>query len=124
MSLKWTPLPQRQLVKFYDPANPSTSYTPQNNPEQIILKPNNVRKYVETTNGTSVIMGDREYPPKEIALTWNTLDAADLEGIRPFIYTAPIVYVDNNDQGYLGVLILDDVEQLPGKTMLIYTVKA
>jgi hypothetical protein len=123
-TLTWSPLGPRKSVAFFDPLNPGVVFKPQNNPETEIVSPNSVRKYLPTTNGTSVIVGDREYPPKEIALTWTYLDAADLEGLRPYIATSPIVFVDNNDQGYLGVLIFDQVQQLPGKTFLIYTVKA
>lgn len=120
----WTDLQARQLVKFYDPANTSNSFSPKINPVQIIGKPGNVRKYTMTTNGTSVIQGGREYPPKEISLTWNMLDSADYEALRIMQFTNPLVYVDNNDFGYLGVLVIDSFEQVVNVSKKVYKVLA
>jgi len=120
----WTWAQTKQSVKFFDPSNTSNSCSPQLNPTQQILRPNNVRKYTATTNGTAVIVGGREYPPKEISLTWNQMDAADYEAFRLMQFIAPLVYVDNNDQGYLGVLVIDEVQQLAGTPKKAYSVAA
>lgn len=119
----WTDLQTKQLVKFFDPASSST-FTPQINPTQQVNKPGNSRKYTMTTNTTSVIQGSREYPPKEISLTWNCMDASDFESLRVMQSINPIVYVDNNDVGYLGVLVFDSVEQLPNVSKKVYRVMA
>lgn len=119
-----TPLPTRKGVTFYDPANTGNTYTSKLNPIQIKRKPESVRKYTRTTNGTSVITGSREYPPSEIKLVWNQMDKTDYEGIRPFTGINPIVFVDNNDNGYLGVLVIDSVEQLANKSGWVYAVEA
>lgn len=120
----WTALGTRQLVRFYDPYNPTTTFTPQLNPRQQMVKPNNIRKYTETTNGTSVILGDREYPPKEIQLVWPIMDSADYESFRTMCAINPLVFVDNNDNGYMGLLQIDDVQQVPDKTYKVYEVHA
>jgi hypothetical protein len=108
----YTALGSTQYVKFYDPANPSNSYTCNVNPTQMPRKASSVRKYVETTGGTSTIFGGREYPTKEIGLNWNVLDYNEFLLMSAFTGISPVVMVDNNNNGYLGVFCIDQVEQL------------
>jgi hypothetical protein len=119
-----TPLQTRQLVTFFDPLNTGNYFIPKLNPIQMIRKPNSVRKYTMTTNSTAVILGDYEYPPKEISITWNQIDDADFQSLREFTFISPITFVDNNDNGYLGVLVIDEAEQLANVTLKAWSVKA
>ena len=119
-----TPLQARQLVQFYDPANVGNTFTPKLNPVSVQRRPTNVRKYTQTTNSTAVILGDYEYPPKEISITWNQLDDTDFQALRLFTFISPIVFVDNNNQGFLGVLVIDEAEQLINVSLKVWMVKA
>ncbi len=120
----WTSLGVRQLANFYDPANPANTYTVQFNYKAMPITPGNVRKYTQTVNGTSVIIGDREYPPVEIKLVWDQMDKADLDILRQFTIISPIVFVDNNDNGYLGVLVINTAQQVGGMTKNVWGVDA
>lgn len=120
----WTPLPSVQYVTFFDPNNPLTTFTPQLNPVQIPRAVGNVRKYTETVNGGVIILGDKEYPPKEIGLVWNQLDDSDFQKLVKFSYLFPCAFVDNNDNGFIGCLVFDQVQQVPKVTKKIWQVKA
>lgn len=120
----WTALPPRQLVTFYNPSDPLNTFTPQINPVTEKRKPNSVRKYMETTNLGAAIIGDREYPPKEITLTWNQMDDSDYQQFKNMSFIYPLVFVDNNDNGFLGALVFDSVEQLSKVTKKIWQVQA
>lgn len=113
-----------QKITLYDPSNPANVWVAKLNPKTITRKPGSVRKYVTTTNGTSVILGDREYPTTEIALTWTQMDAAERNALAAFTSIAPVVFVDNRNNGYLGVLVIDENEQLGNVTMDVWSVKA
>lgn len=120
----WTALGPKIPVKFWDPANTSNFFSPQINPVTISRTPGNVRKYVKTANGTSIISGDREYPPIEIKITWDELDYSDYLAISQFTAIDPIVFSDNNNQGYLGVFVIDKAGQVAGKTSNVWAVEA
>lgn len=120
----WTPLGQRQLCTFYDPLNLSNSFTPQFNYQSQDFTPGNVRKYSQTINGTNIISGDREYPPTEIDIVWPQIDIADYNKLKVFTAITPCVFVDNNDNGFLGVLVIDKAGQIPGKTSNVWAVSA
>lgn len=120
MPLKWTPLQPRQLVQFFDPNNPSNIYSPQINPQQITMNPGNVRQYQGTTNGAATIIGKREYPPVQIQLTWSQMDVTDYQGIAAFTSLSPIVYVDNNNNGYIGVLTIQQAGQIVGMSSNVW----
>lgn len=120
-----TALQTRQLVSFYDPLNQgSTLFSPKLNPAVITRKPGSVRKYAKTINGTSVLKGQWEYPPTEILLTWNQIDQADYLSLAYFTSLSPVVFVDNNDKGFLGALVFDEADQIAGLSMNVWTVKA
>ena len=119
-----TPLPSRQGYTFFDPANPGVAFSVPNNPVTAKRKPQNVRKYTMTTNGTSVINGDREYPPAEISLTWNQIDYTYFEQLAQWQLINPIVMVDHLDNGYLGVLIIESAEPISGLTRNVWAVTA
>lgn len=120
----WTNLGTVQRARFYDPNNTANTFTVQYNYKAMAVTPGNVRKYTQTVNGTSVIIGDREYPPTEIRITWDQMDKSDLDVIRQFTILSPIVFVDNNDNGYLGVLVIDNVAQVGGMTKNVWGVSA
>lgn len=105
-------LPTRQGFTLFDPANVSNTFTTPLNPLTVKRTPASVRKWTETVNGTAAVLGQTEYPPKMIQLTWPQLDKAQFDSIRAFTALAPIVMIDNNDQGFLGVLVADSTEQL------------
>jgi hypothetical protein len=119
-----TKLGHRQLIQIYDPANTSDSFTPSNNPTTQAFKPETVRKYVRTTNGTSIISGDKEYPPSEISLNWDFIDYSGVNAMRMFTAISPVVLVDNNDNGFLGIFCIDDAAQVPGKTSNVWAIKS
>jgi hypothetical protein len=123
-NISWTPLGTKSAVAFYDPANTSNIWKPMNNPATQQFTPGNVRKYVNTTNGTSVIIGDREYPPMEIKLGWEQIDKKDVDGIRIYCGISPVVYVDSNDQGFLGVLMFDQAGQIAGSSANVWQLQA
>jgi hypothetical protein len=120
----WTSLGTVQRATFYDPANTSNTYTVQFNYKSMPIKPGSIRKYTMTTNGTSVIVGDREYPPQEIQLVWDQLDKSDFDALRAFTQISPIVFVDNNDNGWLGVLVIDNAAQVSGLTKNVWAIQA
>lgn len=120
----WSSLGVKQAVKFWDPSNPANSFSPQINPLTVARTPGTVRKYIKTTNGTSVISGDREYPPLEIQLSWDQIDYQDYLGLAAFTAIDPIVFCDNNNQGYLGVLVIDKAGQVAGKTKNVWAIQA
>lgn len=122
--IKWTALGTKQAVSFYDPLNPGTVFNPQLNPLTQAFTPGNVRKYVKTTNGTSIITGDREYPPTEIKLIWSLIDKSDYDNLRYYTSLSPIVFVDNNNNGFLGVLVIDNAGQIAGKTSNVWSCQA
>lgn len=122
--VQWTSLGNKIPVKFWDPANISNAFSPQINPVTISRTPGNVRKYVKTANGTSIISGDREYPPIEIKMTWDELDYADYQSLMLFTAIDPIVFADNNNQGYLGVFVIDKAGQVVGKTKNVWAIEA
>jgi hypothetical protein len=69
-----------------------------------------------TTNGTSIISGDKEYPPSEIVLKWNQIDYSYLQQLAAWQSTFPLVMVDHLDNGYLGVLCCESSEPIPSIT--------
>lgn len=119
-----TVLTPTQFFKFYDPNNTGNSWTVNVNPTVVKRKAGTVRKYIKTVNGTGLISGGREYPPAEIVLTWNQIDKTQVEGIRQFAALDAVVMVDNNDQGFLGVLVIDEADQLGGKSGNVWYVSA
>jgi hypothetical protein len=119
-----TPLQPRQSFTLFDPLNPTNMWAAKLNPAEAPRTPGNVRKYTQTTNGGAVILGDREYPPKEIQLTWNQMDAQEFQKMAAFCNIAPVVLIDNRNNGHLGVLTITNVGQVADVTMDIFAVKA
>lgn len=124
MGTKWTGLQPKQAITFFDPANTGNTFSPQLNPKTAAFTPGNVRKYINTTNGNSVIVGDREYPPMEIKMAWDELDSSDWELIKLYTGVSPVVFVDNNDNGFLGCFVIDQKGQVAGKQAKVYQVQA
>lgn len=119
-----TALQTRQLVTFFDPSNPGLMYfQPRLNPSIITRKVTSVRKYQKTINGTSIITGNWEYPPQELSMNWNQIDFSDYDLLREYSYIYPIVFIDNNDQGFLGTFVFDTAEQIPNLSRNVWAVK-
>lgn len=115
-----TALPTRQGFRLYDPANPTNTYTTPLNPLQVKRTPGTLRKWTPLVNGNAAIIGNTETAPKMIQLIWPQLDKASFDAIRTMCAVAPIVMVDNNDQGYLGVLVCDSPEQLANVSLNVW----
>lgn len=115
-----TSLGARQLISFFDPSDSTNIVTPNLNPTVIKRKPNNLRKYTATTNSTSVILGAFEGPVSEISISYPMIDISQLEAIIPFTQLSPVVFVDNNDAGFYGVLVVDSCEQLNNYTRNVW----
>src|SRR5579884_1493497 len=104
--------PTLQYCSFTDPANTSNTLTLNLNYTQMKRKPGSVRKYTMTTSGQSVILGSAEYPPSELSLSWNMLDSSQVSSLVAFTQIAPCWFVSNRNEGFLGVLVIDEVEEL------------
>jgi len=109
---------------FFDPSNTGNTFTVNLNPITVKRKPANLRKYVATTNSTAILTGAFEGPVSEVSISWNQLDYSQLQLLVPFTQISPIVMIDQNNTGYLGVLCIDSCEQLAGFTRNIWAVQA
>jgi hypothetical protein len=94
------------------------------NPQALTYSPGVARKAAMTTNAGQVIIGDREAPPKSIAIEWSEQPSVDLAGIQPFTLVQPCAFVDNNDNGFLGEFCIDNQAQLNNVSLKGYNVKA
>lgn len=124
LPVRYTSLQPTQYLKWFDPANTSNSYTVQLNPQKLDYMAGAARKATRTTNANQNILGDREGPPKSISMEWGQQPSVDLAGIQPFTEIQPCAFIDNNDNGFLGVFCIDDQQQLNDVSLLGYNVKA
>lgn len=107
-----SPLAAVQRVALFNPANTNTIWQSNLNPTVLKRTAGNVRKYVKTTNSTSIVQGSSEYPPTELKISWSQLDYAQVTQLIAFTQVSPCVFVDNRDNGFLGELVINSIEQL------------